>query len=103
VRADKLYLADILESCQAALSHVSGRTKEQFVSDRMLHGAVLRELGIIGEAAARVSEDLRAAHPEVNWRAIARFRNVVVHQYFSIDLDLVWNLLADDVPKLQQR
>jgi uncharacterized protein with HEPN domain len=64
---------------------------------------ILHNLQLLGESARRMSDDLKGRYPEVPWRDIAAFRNVVVHDYLSIDLGLVWGILADRVPELQKQ
>ena len=64
---------------------------------------MLHKLTIIGEAAARVSEDLRGCHPEVGWPDIVGFRNIAVHAYFVVDWSIVWETATQDVPRLRQQ
>jgi uncharacterized protein with HEPN domain len=63
---------------------------------------VLQKLIVIGEAAARLSQEFRAQHPQIEWQDIIAFRNILVHAYFSIKLDIVWETVTQDVPALQQ-
>lgn len=74
----------------------------RFDIDELLQSAVLHWIEIIGEAARGVSDKVRAAHPEVPWRVITDMRNRVSHGYFDIDLDVVWNTVTRDLPKLQE-
>ncbi|TVR25407.1 MAG: DUF86 domain-containing protein [Anaerolineaceae bacterium] len=78
---------------------VGGR--DAFMQDRMMQEAVIRGLEIIGEASRNLSEDLRAAHPEVPWRQIAAFRNFVIHVYWDIKLERIWEVVENDLPTLK--
>jgi uncharacterized protein with HEPN domain len=69
----------------------------------MLRSAVVQKLAVIGEAAARVSEDLRGRHPEVPWPQIVAFRNILVHAYFGIDWDIVWRAATNRCPVLRDQ
>jgi len=66
----------------------------------MRYSAVIREFEIIGEAAGKLSDALKYRYPEVNWKDIKDFRNILVHEYFGIDLEIVWNVICDDLPIL---
>jgi len=74
--------------------------REQFQSSRMHQLAVLKALETVGEAAARLSEQARAAHPEIPWREIIGMRHRLVHGYFEVDLDKVWDTVREDLPPL---
>jgi uncharacterized protein with HEPN domain len=91
---------DILEAI-AAIERYANRGKNTFEKDELLQTWFLRHLQIIGEAAAALAEDVRALAPEVPWRKITGMRNVLVHGYFEIDADLVWDAATRDVPALK--
>ncbi|NWG31103.1 MAG: DUF86 domain-containing protein [Rhodocyclaceae bacterium] len=95
-----LYLSDIQDSGQAILSYVADIDFERFSKDRMRQAAVIREFEIIGEAAGKLPEDLKACYPQVPWRDIKDFRNLLIHAYFGVDLRIVWNTIEQDLPKL---
>jgi uncharacterized protein with HEPN domain len=71
-----------------------------FMANSRDQDAILRQLTIIGEAAKRVSVEFRTSHPEVPWRRVAGFRDVVVHDYFKVDIEEVWRIVQGDVPAL---
>lgn len=100
MRSERLYLLDIIEAAENVAFHVGGRGREQFLGDRTVRAAVLHELTVIGEAANHLSVELRARHPQVPWADVIGFRNVVVHEYFGVSWDLVWETAARDVPDL---
>ncbi|MCJ7660148.1 MAG: DUF86 domain-containing protein [Anaerolineales bacterium] len=75
--------------------------KSAFLDDFKSQDAVLRNLHTLSESVQRISEDLRAQHPEADWRAIIAFRNVVVHDYLGTDLNQIWNIVEHDLPDLK--
>ena len=99
-RPQFLYCQDILESGTAIQSYVKGLTREEFVQDRMRYSAVIREFEIIGEAVGKLSAALKDEHPGVSWQDIKDFRNLLAHEYFGVDLEIVWNTIRDDLPLL---
>ena len=90
----------MLEAARDAVAFGSGRSRADLESDRMLAYALVRCLEIIGEAATRVSEVGRQAHPTIAWLQIRRMRNILSHVYFGIDLDVVWQTVREDLPSL---
>lgn len=74
---------------------------EEFAEDEMIQSAVIRQFEIIGEASTNISKDLKSKHPEVKWRDIKGFRNVLVHGYFRIDTHQVWETIVDELPSLK--
>ena len=97
-RDDSAYLLDMLLAARDALSFTEGMPYEEFAEDRRTQLSVLKSVEIVGEAAARVSEDTKRAHPALPWREIVGIRNRLVHAYFDIDLPLVWDTVRDDLP-----
>ena len=100
MQADDARLLDILLACREAKEFVGGVSREEFLADRMRQSAVCMKLEIIGEAARAVSQDFKSAHPEVPWRDIVGLRNRIVHEYFRLDLDTIWQIVQQDVPDL---
>ena len=75
--------------------------REQFLSDTMIQDAVLRNLQILSESTMRLSDSLKSKNANVPWRAIAGFRNIVVHNYLSIGLNQAWDIVSNDIPVLK--
>jgi uncharacterized protein with HEPN domain len=96
----RLYCADILDSGAAILEFVKGMAFEQFCNDRKTYSAVIREFEIIGEAVGKLPEELRVTRPDVEWQDIKDFRNLLSHEYFGVDLEIVWKIIEDDLPVL---
>jgi len=101
-RSDRLYCRDILEAGVAIGSYVEGIDLDAFVRDRMRHSAVIREFEIIGEAVGKLAAELKLAYPAVPWQDIKDFRNLLAHEYFGIDLEIVWNTIHNDLPMLME-
>ena len=94
------YVGDMIGFCERVLDYTTGLDKAVFVASPMAYDATLRNLELIGEAAAQVPERVRDAHPEIPWRAIIGTRNRLAHAYLHIDDDIVWTLIVDAVPEL---
>ena len=101
MRRERLYLEDMHVAAQAISEFIQSHSFETFQASRLLQSAVVHQLTVIGEAAARLSVELRGRHPEIPWADITGFRNIVVHNYFGIDWGEVWRTAVDDVPILQ--
>lgn len=95
-----LRLHHILDAAREAVAFSHGRSREALSADRMLNLSLVRLLEIIGEAARGISPTFRAAHPEIPWQKMAAMRDRLVHGYFDIDLDVVWETVTEDLPPL---
>jgi uncharacterized protein with HEPN domain len=96
----RLYCADILDSGTAILEFVKGLDFEEFCNDRKTYSAVIREFEIIGEAVGKLPEHLKQKRADVEWQDIKDFRNLLTHEYFGVDLEIVWRIIEDDLPVL---
>ncbi len=96
-------LDDILENALAACEFASGLTADEFAADRKTLYAVMRALEIIGEAAKRIPDDLRARHPDIDWRGMAGLRDVIVHQYDRIDPSVPFHVATAQLPTMIDR
>jgi len=97
------YLQHILESItnvQDFLSQVG--SKERFLSNRMVQSAVVRELEIVGEAAAKLEAGFRESHPNIPWRQIVAMRNRLTHEYWDVDLDKIYNVCTGELLELKK-
>lgn len=99
---DAAPLLDMLKAARKVIEYATGLDESSFLASSRDQDAILRQLTIVGEAAKRVSEDFRSDHPEVPWRRVAGFRDVVVHDYFNVDVEEVWRIVQGDVPALIQ-
>ena len=99
MRSDRERLFDILEAVER-IEAQAARGRTPFAGDELIQTSVIRWIEIIGEAVRGLSDELRRAHPEVPWRQMIAMRNVLIHGYFDIDVDLVWSVVQNDLPKL---
>ncbi len=90
----------MIEAGDAIARFTSGRRRVDLDSDLMLLFAIVRAIEIIGEAASKVSDETRSTAPSIPWRAVVGMRNRVIHAYFDIDADIVWNAAVDEIPAL---
>lgn len=97
-RDPALLVDDMLAAGQAVLEYTKGLDRGTFAANRLVVDAVLHNLQIVGEAAARLPEEMCIRYPGIEWPKIISFRNIVVHQYFGVDLQLVWKIVTDKLP-----
>jgi uncharacterized protein with HEPN domain len=101
MRDNTIYLRHILECIRRIEVNVAGG-REQFLASHTLQDAVLRNLQTMTESTQRLSNTLKAAYPDVEWRRIIAFRNVLVHDYLGIDLERIWEIIQRDVPSFKR-
>ncbi len=97
---DRERLQHMLDAAVDARSYVTGRNRDDLDTDSMLRRALVNALQVIGEGAARVSDEGRARVPSLPWGQIVAARHILVHVYWGIDGDQVWNMAVEDVPEL---
>lgn len=97
------FLRHILAESEYLTRTMAGVTRESFDRDETLQRAVVRSLEIIGEASKRIPDDLRTQAPDVEWRRMSGMRDRLVHDYFGVDLDLVWDVLQHKIPALRDQ
>ena len=103
MRREELTLTDIVEAANAIGRFLDDVEKEDFLNDDLRQSAVLQKLTVIGEAAARLPADFQERHSTIEWRDIIGFRNIAVHEYFSVNWETVWVTAALDVPLLREK
>ncbi len=99
---DRLYLV-LINECIARIEQYTTGGQDVFLHDTMRQDAVLRNLHVLSESTQRLSDTLKGQRPEVDWRLIAAFRNVVVHDYLGIDHEQIWDIVEHDLPDLKQK
>ncbi len=99
-RSARILLGDILEAAELLERYTAGISHQQFANNLEKQDAVARRIEVIGEAVKGLPESLRQRHPEVPWREIAGARDVLIHEYFRIDVRLAWEMVQKDIPDL---
>ena len=102
-RSAKILLRDIVRAAELLEQYTSGLSLKEFTENQEKQDAVARRLEIIGEAVKGLPQDLRDRYSEVPWRDIAGARDILVHEYFRIDLDLAWDMVKKDIPALAEQ
>ena len=97
---DRQSLRDIINSANLAADYLNGKTQADFERDRMLQDAIVRRIEIVGEAATRLSQEAREAMATVPWQQIVGMRNIMIHQYDRVDIQLVWDTATVALPQL---
>jgi uncharacterized protein with HEPN domain len=100
-RGDRERLADMLQAIQRATTYVAGMSYENFLEDIKTQDATIRALEILGEASKDISSDLKIRFPEIPWKSVARQRDKLIHNYFGVNLDIVWETITLDLPTLE--
>ena len=101
MKDESVYLRHILDAIKKIQSYTSGGAKE-FFQNTLVQDAVIRNLEIIGEAVRNLSIEFRRGHPEVPWRSITALRNVLIHEYFGVEIEIVWRVVQRRLPRLKR-
>ena len=103
-RSPKLYVDDILQACQDIINFTrSIPNANEFGKDRRTFLAVIRSIEIIGEAARQMPRGFKSSHPEILWRDIVNLRNVIAHEYFGLDNEILWDVIKTQIPDLSEK
>ncbi len=100
MKDDRVYLLHIRE-CLDRIKRYTSSGRDIFFSDTLIQDGVIRNLQTLAESTQRLSDSLKSTHQEADWRNIAGFRNVVVHDYLGIDMEQIWDIVEQDLPKLR--
>jgi uncharacterized protein with HEPN domain len=102
-RTDIEYLADTKEAVLRINTYIQDLTFEQFIEDKKTQDAVVRNLEVIGEAAKNISEELKSRSPQIPWKDLAGVRDKLIHHYFGVNFDVVWNIARQELPDVLSR
>lgn len=100
-RDSRLLIKDILEAIDRILDYTEGMNFESFESDQKTVDAVVRNFEVIGEATKQISTDFKSNHEEIPWQDLSDFRNRLIHEYFGVDLTIVWDIISHDLRELK--
>jgi uncharacterized protein with HEPN domain len=95
---DRVRLRHMVEAAESAVQFIAGRQRTDLDEDRMLLFALVRAIEVLGEAASRMSEEMRATHTGIPWRAIIGMRNRLIHAYFEINTETAWQTVTQEIP-----
>ena len=101
MKDDKIYIEHILQSIDRIEAYLNGKDHQSFSDDFMTQDAVVRQLEIIGEATKRISKELRNINPQVPWSDMAGMRDILIHDYIDVDIDIVWKTASESIIKLK--
>ena len=96
----RFYINDMIDFAEKVMTYTDGLDQPDFIASGLPYDATLRNIELIGEAATRIPENVRSAHPEIPWRLIIATRNRLIHGYLGVDDDTLWSIIQDDVPEL---
>jgi uncharacterized protein with HEPN domain len=100
LRTDRVCIRHILDASKEAVEFAKGRSRAELDSDRKLNLSIVRLLEVIGEAARGLSDEFRTQHPELPWKKMVGMRDRLIHGYYDVDLDVVWETVTEDLPGL---
>lgn len=95
------FLRHIQDECNYILNVSDGKTKAQVLDDPTLQRSVVRSIEIIGEASKKLDEEFRLAYPHIEWKKMGKTRDKMIHHYFGIDYEIVWEIITEKIPDLQ--
>ena len=101
MKADAVYLEHI-RAAILKIETIARSGHEAFLTEFTLHDAAIRNFEIIGEAAKQLTKEIKARQPQIPWREVAGFRDILIHQYFGVDLDEVWRIIQNELPGLHE-
>ncbi len=99
----RLFIEDILESIRLIEKYIGNLSKEDLNNNQGLKDSLVRRLEIIGEAVKNIPDDFKEKYSQVPWKKIAGLRDIIIHTYFNIDLDITWEIIKKDLPDLKEK
>jgi uncharacterized protein with HEPN domain len=102
-RDDSVYLRHVLDAILRIEEYTQGTAREDFLHSHLRQDAAIRQIEVIGEAVKKLSSEMKTGHPEIPWKDVAGMRDKLIHDYFGVDLDAVWDTVDKDIPRLKDK
>ncbi len=102
-RSDKEFILDMLTACERIINYTRNMDFEDFENNDLVLDAVVRNIEILGEATKRISDEFKDKYSEIPWKEIARTRDKIIHFYFGVDVDIIWDIVQADIPDLSKK
>lgn len=102
-RSDRIFFTDIIESMELIQNYINDVSEFDFENDSEKQDAVIRRFEIIGEAAKNISEKSKELYKDIPWREMAGMRDVIIHQYFGINMKMIWEVIMKDIPRIKSK
>lgn len=99
----RVYLDDIVAAIDKIAEFTKGISQEQFLEDTKTFDAVIRNLEIVGEAVKKIPKEVRCQYAEIEWRKVAGLRDLLIHEYFAVDTDIIWDVVTNKLPLLRRQ
>ena len=103
MESDNVYIKHILDAISEIEAYTSQFTPEMFKKNKLVQNGVIRELEVIGEASKNLSPSFKTSHKQIPWKEVTGMRDKLIHGYFSVDLEIVWNTVKDKLPLLKEQ
>lgn len=103
MKSNKVYLLHIRDAINAIKEFVKDMSKEEFFRNNLVQSAVIRQVEIIGEATKNLTKEFKRKYRQIPWKEIAGMRDVLIHEYFRVDVDAVWKVINEDIPELENQ
>ena len=102
-KSAKIFLEHILDAINLIEEYIKDKKKSEFLESMQLQDSVIRRIEIIGEAIKNIPSDFKGAYKNIPWKEITGMRDILIHQYFGVDLELTWEVIKTDLPKLKKQ
>ncbi len=99
----RIFIEHVLESIVLIEKYLEGKSRGDFLNSIQLQDSIIRRIEIIGEAIRSIPDDIKVNHPDIPWKEIAGMRDILIHKYFGIDLELTWEVIIRDIPSLKEK
>ncbi len=99
----KIYIEDIIESIDKIERYINGLNFKNFAVNELIIDAVLRNIEIIGEASKNIPVEIREKHPDIPWRRMIGLRNIAIHEYFGVDINIIWKVITENLPDTKSK